>query len=569
MKQAFTIWAIVAIGAIAYASVPASAAVARGSIRGCIVDGVGNPLVGAAVLVLTESEESKSDKVVKRANTDNEGKFIASGISPGRYRVKAAADGFKPVELAAEVRSNKVTVFDSIYLRRVNTLAEEASLNKNSKYAARGAQSTIFHYDGAKKTPAETSGDETVALTDRTPEIHGAVNTFAQTTAGSSNSAQANSFIGANFAVSEQIGKDANLVISGQAGYGDGAPQRLEALTTAHAGDRHRFAIALGYGRFTFSRHAGLPKLGQFSVSATDTWQVSGPVLVVYGLEVARFSEGSSGTSVLPKLGLAVDATPRTRLYASLTPGSSSDVQSKVNLESGEIEFAEPKPVVVSSRPGASPEPVLDRSYRLQFGGEQILSEKSSVEVMAFLDTVSGHGVGLLAIPNENEQADPVLRTAEQSGRSRGIRIVYHHRLNKVIDGSVGYAFGEGQRLDPRGITEPANLFSNGLFHVFSARINANFVATGTKISTVLRLAPEQAVFAIDPFQGQLATYDPNLSLSLAQELPSVSFIPGQWEAVVDLRNLLDQQASIADDRQELVASRFHRLVRIGLALRF
>jgi hypothetical protein len=55
----------------------------------------------------------------------------------------------------------------------------------------------------------------------------------------------------------------------------------------------------------------------------------------------------------------------------------------------------------------------------------------------------------------------------------------------------------------------------------------------------------------------------------LAQELPSVSFIPGQWEAVVDLRNLLDQQASIADDRQELVASRFHRLVRIGLALRF
>ncbi|HEX8087926.1 MAG TPA: carboxypeptidase-like regulatory domain-containing protein, partial [Blastocatellia bacterium] len=527
----------------------------------------GNPLAGAAVLVLAESEELKSNKVVKRANTDNEGKFVAAGISPGHYRVKAAADGFNPVELAAEVRPNKATVFDSIYLRRINTLAEETSLNKDSKYAARGAQSTIFHYDGAKKSPAETTGDETIALTDRTPEIHGAVNTFAQTT--TSSAAEASSFIGANFAVTEQIGKDANLVISGQAGYGDGAPQRLEALTTAHAGDRHRFAVALGYGRFTFSRHAGVPKLGQFSVSATDTWQVSGPVLVVYGLEVARFSEGASGTSVLPKLGLAVDATPRTRLFASVTPGSSNDVQSRVNLESGEIEFAEPKPVAVSSHPGAAPEPVLDRSYRLQFGGEQILSEKSSVEMMAFFDTVSGHGVGLLAIPNDNEQAEPVLRTAEQSGRARGIRVVYHHRLNKIIDGSVGYAFGEGQRLDARGITEPANLFSNGLFHVFSARINANFISTGTKVSTMLRLAPEQAVFAIDPFQGQLATYDPNLSLSLAQELPSLGFIPGQWEAVVDLRNLLDQQASISDDRQELMASRFHRLVRVGLSLRF
>jgi hypothetical protein len=37
----------------------------------------------------------------------------------------------------------------------------------------------------------------------------------------------------------------------------------------------------------------------------------------------------------------------------------------------------------------------------------------------------------------------------------------------------------------------------------------------------------------------------------------------------VDLRNLLDQQTSVGDERQELVASRFHRLVRVGLSLRF
>ena len=88
-------------------------------------------------------------------------------------------------------------------------------------------------------------------------------------------------------------------------------------------------------------------------------------------------------------------------------------------------------------------------------------------------------------------------------------------------------------------------------------------------MSTVLRLSPGQALFAIDPFQGQISTYDPNLSVSVIQELPSLSFIPGQWAAVVDLRNLLDQQASVADERQELVASRFHRLVRVGLSLRF
>jgi hypothetical protein len=563
MKHATKLYALVAIAAIAYASVPAQAAAGQGSIRGVVMDLSGSPLIGAAVMVMADTETAKPDKekVVKRASTDSEGKFNAAGIVPGRYRVKAEAEGFKPVELSAEVKPNKVTIFDSIFLRRITTLGDETNLNLDSKYAARQARGTIFHYDETT-TDKGTAKDATVALTDRSPELHGAVNTFAQTTAGSSPAPS--SFAGANFAISEQIGRDTNVVVSGQAGYGNGAPQSLRALTTANAGDRHRVAVAMGYGRFTFSRQSAVPRLGQFSISATDTWQVSGPVLIVYGLEFARFAERGSGTSILPRFGIALDAGAHTRVFAGLVPGSSGDTQSKVNLESGEIEFSEPKPVAVSGG-----QPVIEHSYRLQFGGEQVLSDKSSIEMMAFLDSVSGHGVGLLAIPNEATQATPSIRCEEQSGRTRGVRVVYRRHMSKLIDGSVGYAFGEGQQLDRRGITTQANLFSNGLFHVVSAKLDANFVSTGTRVSSELRLSPGQAVFAIDPFQGQLTTYDPNLSISVTQDLPTVSFLPGQWAAVIDLRNLLDQQASIVDDRQELVASRFHRLVRIGLALRF
>lgn len=565
MRNATKLCAAIAMVAIGYASVPASPA-SQGSIRGVVIDSVGNPLVGVAVMVLAESEEAKADKVVKRASTDDAGKFVASGITPGRYRVKAEADGFNPVELAADVRPNKVTVFDSILLRRVTTLADETALNADPKYASRRARGTIFQLDQTKSAPTEAADTTAVALTDRTSGLHGAVQTFAQSTPGSNETGT--SFTGANFAVSELIAGKATLVVSGQAGYGTGAPQSLRALTTAHLGNRHRVAVALGYGRFTFSRHAAIPRLGQISFSATDTWQVSGPVLIVYGLEVARFSEGSTGTSVLPRFGVAVDVGTRTRLFANLTPGSSTDSESRINLESGEVEFAEPRPVAISSIPGGSRQAVLDQSYRLEFGGEQILSDKSSIEMMAFVDTVSGHGVGLLAIPHEGS-IDIGLRNEAQSGRTRGVRVVYHRRVNRVIDGSFGYAFGEGQQLDRRGISEPAHLFSNSLFHVFSAKVDANFVTTGTRVSTVLRLAPGQAIFAIDPFQGQLSTFDPNVSVSLTQDLPNFSLIPGQWAAVLDLRNLLDQQSSVSDDRQELVASRFHRLVRVGVSLRF
>lgn len=564
MKHASRLWALVAIGVVLSASATAQAGAAKGSIRGLILDPHGNPLAGAAVLVM--AEDVKAAKVIKKASTDNEGKFIAANILPGHYRVKAAADGFKPVEIATDVRPNQVTVFDSIYLRRTNTLAEQTSLNTDSKYAARGARNVVFHYDEYNPNPTEAKSDDVIALTNRTPEMHGVVNTFAQATA--SDTAETAPFLGANFAVSEQIGKAANLVISGQAGVGTGAPQKLQALTTANVGDRHRFAVALGYGRFTFSRHGSVPRLGQFSVSATDTWQVAGPVLVVYGLEFARFSEGASGSSLLPRLGVAIDATSRTRVSAAFVPGTSNDLQSHVNLEAGEIEFTEPKPVAVMNAANAERQPMMDRSYRLQFGAEQILSDKSSVEMMAFFDTVSGHGVGLLAVPND-AQTQPEYRALEQAGRQRGMRVVYHRHINKMVDTALGYAFGEGQQLDERGISEPAHLFRNARFQVISAKVDANFISTGTRVSTVLRVAPAQAVFAIDPFQGQVATYDPNISVMLTQDLPSLGFLPGQWQAIVDLRNLFDQQGAVSDERQELVASRFHRLVRVGLSLRF
>jgi hypothetical protein len=560
MRHATRILALIALGAIVY--LPAQSATGRGSIRGVIMDASGSPLIGAAVVVLADAEEAKTEKVVRRASTDGEGKFTATGIAPGHYRVKAEAEGFNPVELAADVKPNKVTVFDSIFLRRITALADQTSLNNDSKYAARRVRGTIFHYDEVIKDPTTANDDSTVALTGRSTELHGAVSMFGQTTA--STGTENSSFAGSNFAVSEQIGRDANLVVSGQLGIGDGAPQSLRAFTTAHAGNRHRVSVALGYGRFTFSRQSGIPRLGQFSVSATDTWQISGPVLVVYGLEFARFAERGSGTSVLPRFGLALDAGAKTRLYAGLVPGASSDTQSSVNLESGEIEFSEPKPVVVSGG-----QPVMERSYRLEFGGEQILSDKSSLEVMAFLDTVSGHGVGLLSMPSDVPQAEPTFRVEDQSGRTRGLRVVYRRHISKVIDGSVGYSFGEGQQLDRRGITTPENLFSNGLFHVVAAKVDANFIGTGTRVSTVLRIAPAQAMFAIDPFQGQISTYDPNLSVSLIQELPNLGFIPGQWAAIIDLRNLLDQQASVTDERQDLVASRFHRFIRVGVSLRF
>ena len=561
MKLPFKLWTLFAVAAFLYANtgdVQASSAV--GSIRGFIKDGQGNPLVGASVFVMTEVESSQA-KIIKKASTDSEGKFIAASLVPGRYQVKAEASGFTPIVFPADVQPRKVIIFDSILMRRTGTLAEQTSLNKDPKYAARQARNSIFHY--SEESPKAEADEETVALTPPSPELHGYVNAFSQTSV--SDNTETGSMIGTNFALSQQIGRDANVVMHGQVAHGNSATQRFEVLTNGYAGDKHKLALALGYARFTFSRHSTTPKIGQFSLSARDTWQVTGPVLVVYGLEFARFTEGASATSVLPRFGIAIDTGARTKVFAGLEPGSSVDEQSKINLESGEIVFSQPKNVAFS-RQGT---PITDSSYRLQFGAEKILSDKSSIEMMAFFDTISGHGVGLLAIPIARVEDEPLLTSEQQKGRTRGMRVVYNHRVNNIIDGSIGYAVGEGQELNAEGITDPAHLFSNGIFHIISAKVNANFIKTGTKVSTVLRIAPSQAVFAIDPFQGQISTYDPNVSFTVTQTIPNLGVIPGQLEAVIDVRNLFDQQLSVADDRQQLIANRFNRFVRVGVSMRF
>ena len=561
MKVAIRLLALAAVAGSGFGLAPSASAAALGSIRGLVKDSRGAPLAGAAIEIVTGAGvgRSKTDKVIKQTSTDREGEFIASDIAPGRYRIKAEASGFTPVELAASVRPNKVTVFDSILLRRTGTISEQTDLNLDPKYASRGSRGTIFHFDGDGADPV--SG-QTQTLADAISDTHGFVHAFSQFSSGES--IDRASFTGTNFAISQMLGSDSTMVITGQAGVGAYAPQRLQALSTTGIGDRHRVSLALGYGRFTLSRGADLSRLGQISISATDTWQIAGPVLVIYGFQLDRFSEGASGTSVLPRVGVAVNATSKTQLSAGLLPGCSTDAQAKMNLESGEVVFPEQTTAVLNGNGGVA----TDRSYRLQFGGQHTFSEDSAVEVMGFVDTVSGHAVGLMATPIEGgEQAEFLGR--EQAGHARGMRVVYRHHLSKALDASVGYAFGQGQYLDPAGISNPANLFRDGFFQVVSAKLDASFVSTGTKITTVFRVAPSRAVFAIDPFQGQLTNYDPNLNVLITQELPMLGFLPGQWAAIIDLRNLLDQQASIADDRQELIASRFHRLVRVGVSLRF
>jgi hypothetical protein len=109
-------------------------------------------------------------------------------------------------------------------------------------------------------------------------------------------------------------------------------------------------------------------------------------------------------------------------------------------------------------------------------------------------------------------------------------------------------------------------MFQSAAFQMIAGRLEAEF-GTGTRIAAVYRYSPDTVVFAIDPFAGRLGASEPAASFFLTQQLPMPDFIPGRWEAMVDVRNAF--ASSTGSDDGEILLVDYGRLIRAGVTFRF
>ena len=305
--------------------------------------------------------------------------------------------------------------------------------------------------------------------------------------------------------------------------------------------------------------------LGQISLQGFDEWQIKNGVILVLGLDYSRFFGAGSDYSLTPRFGLQFDINAKTRVRTAFAAKpEEKNWANAAELENNSIAFNEP--VAVEDFAVVKGKPKINKSSRLEFGIERVLDNKSSVEATAFFDTTSERGIGLMSLPFGSDGGFNRV-SGSQQGAAHGVRVVYARRLNGVFSTSAGYSFGSGQRLSERAISTPSELFENNLFQSFYGQIDAD-LKTGTNIKTVYRLSPQATVFAIDPFQGRLAIYDPGLSVFVTQNLPNLG-LPFRAEAVVDARNLFDFQPNVGGSDGSLQLNLQRRTVRGGILVRF
>ena len=557
-----------------------------GTVTGTVRDHKGNPLAGALVSLLREGAK----QAVKEARTDEKGNFIAK-VLPGRYGIRAIATGFTEVVFSSvEVRASQELVY-KFNLEPVGygkTLPERRRDRDDVKWVLRSAQGkrSIFQVDeGEDSTVAAVQDAAAGQVADASTMESAPTGPADPNTQGSqirprgvvetyfASNAYGHSYPGVNFALATSLSDNVELIFSGQTGLGD-ASERVEATTRIRLGERHRVGVTASGLSFdapvwTSSINDQDALRGQVSLRAIDEWIVRDGIVIVMGLDYSRFIGAGGGHSITPRFGVQYDVNARTRVKAAFASGGDEDgIQSVATFEDEQVVFRGNAFRPVAFIDGQA---VLERSHRLEFGVERVLDNHSNVEATAFFDTTTGRGVGLMSMPatafSGTAAGDEFLHVANQQGSSRGMRVVYTRRLNRVWTASAGYAFGRGQRLSASGFSTPAELFENGLFQTAALQLGAGF-NSGTQVRTVLRFSPEATVFAIDPFAGRLGVYDPSLSIQVTQELPSFG-LPVRAEAILDARNLLDAQANSENGDVLTFVGTNRRSVRGGISVRF
>lgn len=541
-----------------------------GIIKGIVRDNGGSPIADATVAIFRVG----TSRLLKQVSSAADGTFLAK-VLPGTYTILAVAEGFNPVTLS-EVEVGRASQLNYGFKLersgRGNTLPEKRLDRNNPKWVIRSAQTSRTVYQNQEgDAPAETNTaqntPEEVVEVENSDDSGGGRN--GQTVvesyfAGSDTSAYA----GLNVASLIPINENAEIVLAGQTGVGKYAPQRFESQLKFRPSDTHQIRLNTSFGILGSVLDEEKEKsLGQLSVQALDEWKVREGVILVFGFDYSRFVGAGDDFSLRPRLGFQYDIDARTRFRTSYTTQTDDRTWARaIELENAQVIFREPAAMQDFVVEDAKPK--MNLSGRFEFGIERVLDNRSSVEANVFFDTTPGRGVGLTSLPFDSLSSVSFSEfTGNQQGKAQGLRVVYSRRLSGRFSTSAGYSFGSGQKLSEEAISNPTELFQQDFFQTFFGQFEAD-LKTGTNVKTIFRLSPQATVFAIDPFQGRLAIYDPSLSIMVTQNLPTLG-LPFHAEAIVDARNLFGFQTGVTGEEGSLLLNSQRRMLRGGILVRF
>jgi len=543
-------------------ALPVWAAEQPGVISGYVRSASGVPQMGAVVEILGSSVHSFT------VFTNGAGFYSAAGLLPGLYSVKVSAPSFLPglrervgLRPGAKINVNITlnTLLGAIQLGPIRTTPDD----DDWKWTLRSV---------ANRPILRVVNDPTLTAEKQDHEMRGSLSFLAGSAAGGYGSG---SDMSTGFTLERSIFSAGRVGFSGNVGYGLGLPAAV--LRTAYS---HKLlngsepSLALTVRRFAPSDpNLHNAALQAFALSVGDDFSVGDVLELKFGSELQTIQFLGHVTAFRPYGTADLHLSPNTVLeydYATSVP----DSRREKGFDTAPADLSEANPRV--SMVGFAPK--IERAHHQELNLSRRIG-KNSVQVAVFSDRVGNTvltGTGQVTAAGGFLLPDVYSGTFSYAGKtldSNGLRIVLQRKFSSDLTATLDYGFGGVLDLSKPDVPlqDAQQWIRTQRRQAVAAKFSGIVPHSHTRWITSYRWVSGSALTPVDMFNASAGQSDPFLSLFIRQPIPSMGFLPGHMEAIVDVRNLLAQGyvPVLGKDGQTVYLVQAARSVRGGVSFTF
>ena len=497
----------------------AASAQTLAKIQGRVQDSSGMPLIGALVAVQSSVDSSIRQFVF----TNHLGVFSVPDLVAGRYLVRVTKSNFLPTvasDIDLDIGSDvALTLSLQTAMDIVRRGIRRGSL-EDMKWVLRSSPSTrpvlrLAENDG-------TDQEDAVADVLGGMETSGYIQVYStsmETSDGARDS------VGSQFSFSVPLALDSRVAFAGQYTEAADQPRGFGATYEFSPVGRQRASLAVNVRQGALlNGGTGNSEAREIQVQYDEQLQWSDNLLFNYGTSIGR-ADGIEGDNYIrPEFGVTWGLATRTTLHGSLSRQAPEDTTDPIRGR----EYFE-RAVYIP--------PELERYAHAEFGVSQTLSESFQVSAVLFRDRF-----GTQAFLVDSDDGRRAIMFFDRSNAAASGLRVYLDGVFRDFEAGVGYTYASGAGFDPNVISpdelrEQANQRN---FHVVTARVKTDIELTQTAVTAVYRWTSGFSLAPIDPYQRFAEYNDPTLSVTIAQDLPSLGIFPAKVQAIVDARNLFE-----------------------------
>lgn len=563
-----------------------------GNLIGSVVDAAGGPQMGATVQLLNRYE-----KVLAKAITAADGRFVFSGLPSDSYSVRVSQPSFLPAfrdHIAVKPGSDSVlrihlaTLFSNI---QVSYKVPSGAMTNDWKWVLRTSAATrpVTRYlpelkpnSGASKTKPQIFSDTHAML-----RLDGG-------DAGAFDSGWATGDLGPIFALSTNLYGKNQVRIAGSLGQAADPNAGLRGLVAVYQRDSQNALagspeVTLSVSQFNHfgAQFAGAEQMPTLRVAGLSIYQVADPLdnlHLEYGVSGESVNYLQSSARVSPFARATITLSPDSELMAVFSDGGRPDELATHSARQTDAALSPAGDLVnavnaleripqLSNNNGRL---VLQRTQNYELG----FNRRAGSRTFAFSGFYEHVWDGQVNVSGDLSQVDPRNLLLDGTSKMAALSVGGYTRTGYVgsvtqritdhIDFGVAAGRMGGFLGDPEhGLAGNTDFLRMGLHDVAGANLRASIPASGTRITAGYGWVDAGSVVPMHMFTTQANVVSPGLNFGLQQPLPQMFGLPGHLTITADLRNLLAQGYIPMGGDGQLLIVQAPRAIRGGLNLTF